>query len=74
MQGKTYLLSANLIDVFPLSLCHHSGFFKPHRDFTSMVSNMVEEFSCIICVTPEKEFTKGVEGGQVSACWLSFYI
>lgn len=44
------------------------GFFKPHRDFTSMVSNMVEEFSCIICVTPEKEFTKGVEGGQ-TAVW-----
>jgi hypothetical protein len=27
------------------------GFFKPHRDFTSVVSNVVEEYTLLVCVT-----------------------
>ena len=42
------------------------GFFKRHRDFNSTTSNLIEEFSLIVCVTPEEEVAKGVEGGDTS--------
>ena len=42
------------------------GFFKRHRDFNSTTSNMIEEFSLIICVTPDDEAAKGVEGGETA--------
>ena len=41
------------------------GFFKCHRDFNSTTSNLIEEFSLIVCVTPEDE-AKHVVGGETA--------
>jgi len=38
------------------------GFFNRHRDFLSTTSNMIEEFTLIVCVTPD-ELASDVEGG-----------
>lgn len=39
------------------------GFFKRHADYLSLTSNVVEEFTFIICVTPE-EIAATTEGGE----------
>jgi hypothetical protein len=57
------LVNANILNISS-SLCIR-GFFKAHRDFNSTTSNMIEEFSLIVCVTPEEE-AKCVEGGETA--------
>ncbi len=37
------------------------GFFKRHKDFRSLTSNVIEEFTLIVCVTPSEITTKGGE-------------
>lgn len=39
------------------------GFFKQHRDFLSMRSNILEEYTLLICITPEGVT---VEGGETA--------
>lgn len=39
------------------------GFFKAHRDFLSMRSNILEEYTLLICITPDEIIT---EGGETS--------
>jgi hypothetical protein len=39
------------------------GFFTKHQDYVSVTSNMVEEFSMLVCVTP-KQFVKSQQGGK----------
>jgi len=41
------------------------GFFKRHRDFLSTTSNLIQEFTLIICVTPD-ELAQDVQGGETS--------
>ena len=43
----------------------HRGFFKRHRDFLSTTSNLLEEFTLLLCVTPQDD-SKGVVGGDTS--------
>ena len=38
------------------------GYFKRHRDYLSTTSNLIEEFTLLICVTPD-DLAKDVEGG-----------
>jgi hypothetical protein len=37
------------------------GFFKAHQDFLSLVSNVVEEYTLLICALPADAGTKGGE-------------
>lgn len=39
------------------------GFFKSHRDYLSITSNIIEEYTLLICVTPE-EISKITKGGE----------
>ena len=39
------------------------GFFKGHRDYLSLTSNLLEEHTMIICITPE-EVATGTRGGE----------
>ncbi|KAL3784152.1 hypothetical protein ACHAWO_006366 [Cyclotella atomus] len=59
-----YVLWKNGSDITHIKY-EEGGCFKAHRDFNSTTSNMIEEFSLIVCVTPEEE-AKGVEGGETS--------
>lgn len=36
------------------------GFFRPHQDFLSLVSNCVQEYSLLVCVSTDE----GTEGGE----------
>lgn len=46
-------------------ITYHRGFFKRHRDFLSTTSNLLEEFTLLLCVTPADE-AEDVEGGDTS--------
>ena len=37
------------------------GYFKGHEDYLSLTSNLVEEYSMIICVTPKEKVCRGGE-------------
>ena len=37
------------------------GFFQRHQDFLSLVSNVIEEFTMIVCITPSDMQTEGGE-------------
>mmetsp|Transcript_12590 Transcript_12590/g.24652 ORF Transcript_12590/g.24652 Transcript_12590/m.24652 type:complete len:701 (+) Transcript_12590:41-2143(+) len=39
------------------------GFFTKHQDYVSVTSNMLEEFSMLVCVTPE-QFVEADQGGK----------
>ena len=39
------------------------GFFKKHKDYLSITSNLIEEFTLIICVTPP-DIAATSTGGQ----------
>eukprot|EP00976_Prorocentrum_cordatum_P091200 1188430-Prorocentrum_minimum.AAC.4 len=39
------------------------GFFKKHKDYLSTTSNLVEEYTLIVCVTPEDLATQ-TKGGE----------
>ena len=41
------------------------GFFKRHRDYLSTTSNLIEEFTLLLCVTPANE-TKSDVGGDTN--------
>jgi hypothetical protein len=41
------------------------GFFKRHRDYLSTTSNLIEEYTLILCVTPENTVNEtSVDGGN----------
>ena len=44
------------------------GFFKKHQDYLSLTSNMIEEFTLIICITPEDLAAKA-RGGRTIIHW-----
>ena len=46
-------------------ITYHRGFFKRHRDFLSTTSNLLEEFTLLLCVTPADE-AGDAEGGDTS--------
>lgn len=41
------------------------GFFKRHRDFLSTTSNLIEEFTLLLCVTPD-DLSKETKGGDTT--------
>ena len=41
------------------------GFFKRHKDFLSTTSNLIEEYTLLLCVTPADQ-AKGVIGGNTT--------
>jgi len=51
--------------LFTSSIYIISGFFKRHRDFLSTTSNLLEEYTLLLCVTPAAE-VEGVVGGDTS--------
>ena len=62
------------IDATPLSeivfrsaclLTPRAGFFKRHKDFLSVTSNVVEEYTLLVCITPEKLAAEVKGGGTV---------
>ena len=42
------------------------GFFKRHRDYLSTTSNLVEEFTLLLCVTPAEQTKDQVSGGDTT--------
>uniref|UniRef100_A0A0G4G062 Uncharacterized protein n=1 Tax=Chromera velia CCMP2878 TaxID=1169474 RepID=A0A0G4G062_9ALVE len=44
------------------------GFFQTHRDFLSVKSNLIEEYTLILCVTPPDKAQAGVQGGETKIC------
>ncbi len=40
------------------------GFFLKHKDYLSVTSNLVEEFTLILCVTPSEKIDGKVVGGE----------
>ena len=42
-----------------------AGFFKRHKDFLSTTSNLIEEYTLLLCVTPADQ-AKGVIGGNTT--------
>jgi hypothetical protein len=42
------------------------GFFKRHRDYLSTTSNLIEEFTLLLCVTPDILYKQGVIGGNTT--------
>lgn len=42
------------------------GFFKKHRDYLSTTSNLIEEFTLLLCVTPDILYKQGVIGGNTT--------
>lgn len=42
------------------------GFFKRHRDYLSTTSNLIEEYTLILCVTPENSSETSVDGGNTA--------
>jgi hypothetical protein len=47
------------------------GFFKRHRDYLSTTSNLIEEYTLLLCVTPQDaaddDAVKNKEGGSVNS-------
>ena len=41
-----------------------NGFFKRHRDYLSLTSNSLEEYTALICVTPTEGKCAPTEGGE----------
>jgi len=60
---------------------HTGGFFKKHEDYLSVTSNLVEEYTLLLCVTPAGMHTVGGEtvifghnGSQVRLKLSSIYL
>jgi hypothetical protein len=51
--------------ILQLSFIFGAGFFKRHKDFLSTTSNLIEEYTLLLCVTPADQ-AKGVIGGNTT--------
>lgn len=49
---------------FAIILIFVTGFFKRHKDFLSTTSNLIEEYTLLLCVTPDQ--AGGVIGGNTT--------